>query len=168
MCADFAESSSRPFTASTTSPFLSPERAAGLSLAIATTVSSPLGARLSHAPDHAIEWDIPEHECALAAIAVFLFPSHADAGSDAAIASRATAGTTSLSFIFPPGAIESRAGRRGHHCDHKRNASRSHSATNFGSTSDGPRATNGPAQADRAPEGPGAVRCMRVVAKWHG
>src|SRR5262249_23028400 len=97
--------SSRPFTASTTSPLRRPERAAGLPFATAATVSPPSADRCSQAPDHADERDMPAHECAPAFAAVaelLLFPSHADAGSDAAIAKAATKGTTILRFIVPP------------------------------------------------------------------
>src|SRR5262245_9637445 len=43
---------SRPFTATTTSPGLTPARAAGLPAATATTIISPEAARSSHAPAH--------------------------------------------------------------------------------------------------------------------
>src|SRR5215831_19277847 len=128
MCPEDAEASSRPFTATTTSPFRSPERAAGLSLAIATTVSPPLDERCSQAPDQAVELDRPAHEWP-AAIDVLLFPSHADAGIDATIASAATAGSTSFRFIFPPGANGSTAVRCGHAIDRTGNGSRSDPAT---------------------------------------
>ena len=100
---------------------------------------------------------MPEQEWPAAeAVDVLLFPSHADAGSEATSASRATAGTTSFRFIFPPGADDT-ARRCGHGIDRGTNGRAPSWTTNRGLTSEGPRATSGPARACGAREGPGAV-----------
>src|ERR1051326_49267 len=61
ICPEPAAFMSCPLTASTMSPWRSPERAAGLPSATATTVRSPEDERWSHAPAHAVEWLMPEH-----------------------------------------------------------------------------------------------------------